>query len=174
MSASSAPPASPSSWLDRLGMGLAALCAVHCLLLPVLLGVVPLLISVHSDFHLWMWWVVLPITALAIGSGFWQHRSLRPAGWAVAGLVCLAIGLGTPSALVGGGAEGAQTGQCCSASSHAAHGAEAPPALREASVVPFWIHHGTLWTTLGGGLLAFSHWRNSRLRNHRCEGTSAH
>ena len=56
-------------WLDRLGMGLALVCAIHCLLTPVLVVCIPLIAtSFWSDesFHLWMLALVLPLTTASM------------------------------------------------------------------------------------------------------------
>jgi len=68
--------------LDRIGISAASLCALHCILLPVLLPALPLLgLSFLADH----WWehVFLMVSAiigsLALFSGFKQyHRRLYP------------------------------------------------------------------------------------------------
>ncbi|GAB4556084.1 MAG: hypothetical protein Tsb0013_18910 [Phycisphaerales bacterium] len=65
------------SLLDALGIGLSALCMVHCLALPALLVALPQLSSVmgldHS-FHVVLA-VVLPLIAgLALVQGYLRHR----------------------------------------------------------------------------------------------------
>jgi len=52
-------------WLDTLAVGMSLLCAVHCLLTPVLLVFLPILggtFWVSNNFHLWMLLLVLPAT----------------------------------------------------------------------------------------------------------------
>jgi len=68
--------------LDRIGISAASLCALHCILLPILLPALPLLgLSILADH----WWehVFLIISAIigsiALFAGFKQyHRRLYP------------------------------------------------------------------------------------------------
>ena len=65
-------------WIDSMAIGLSVLCAVHCLLTPVLLVLFPVIAStfwVERDFQLWMLFCVLPTTCIAIFLGC-QLRSL--------------------------------------------------------------------------------------------------
>jgi hypothetical protein len=42
-------------WLDKLAISMAVLCAIHCLIVPVLIVAVPLISTtffVHENFHL--------------------------------------------------------------------------------------------------------------------------
>ena len=55
--------------LDKLAIGMAGICAVHCLLTPVLVVLLPIVATsffVHKDFHLWMLFGVLPTTLFAV------------------------------------------------------------------------------------------------------------
>lgn len=64
-------------WIDKLAIGLALLCAIHCLILPILLVIVPLIgmtFFVHEDFHLWMLFAVFPTTLLSILIGCKKHK----------------------------------------------------------------------------------------------------
>ena len=68
--------------LDRIGISAASLCALHCILLPVLLPILPLIgLSVLADH----WWehafliVSAIIGSIALFSGFKKyHRRLYP------------------------------------------------------------------------------------------------
>ena len=60
-----------------MAIGLSVLCAVHCLLTPVLLVLFPVIAStfwVERDFHLWMLFFVLPTTCIAVFMGCRKHR----------------------------------------------------------------------------------------------------
>ena len=64
-------------WLDGLAVGMALLCAVHCLLVPVLIVSVPLISTtffVNEDFHLWMLFAVFPTTLASIYLGCRKHK----------------------------------------------------------------------------------------------------
>jgi hypothetical protein len=64
-------------WLDKLAISMAVLCAVHCLIVPVLILAVPLISTtffVHENFHLWMLVAVFPTTLASILLGCKKHR----------------------------------------------------------------------------------------------------
>lgn len=78
--------------LDRAAVFLSGLCLVHCLALPLLLAVFPLLGGVfipHETFHQLILVVVLPTTTLALGSGYRHHRRLGVLALGAAGLAGL-------------------------------------------------------------------------------------
>lgn len=68
--------------LDRLGIALTSLCALHCILLPVLLPVLPLLgVSIFADDSFERAFLIgtLALGAVALFSGFHRyHRKLYP------------------------------------------------------------------------------------------------
>ena len=85
--------------IDKISIGLSALCAVHCLVLPVVAGVLPALTAVtasHSHFHLLMLIVVIPLSGLALGAGWLRHRDRNVLAHGVCGmgLMMLAVTLG--------------------------------------------------------------------------------
>lgn len=86
------------SWLDRVGAVVGTSCAVHCLVLPVLVGVLPLLGGVGLQHP--MIEAMLLITAVGVG-GLAAVSSLlgpRPtgAGWLlVVGVGLLAVRIAT-------------------------------------------------------------------------------
>ncbi|MEC7609725.1 MAG: MerC domain-containing protein [Verrucomicrobiota bacterium] len=64
-------------WLDHLAIGMATVCAIHCLLAPILIMALPIIATtfiVHQDFHRWMIFLVLPTTAVAIFMGCRNHK----------------------------------------------------------------------------------------------------
>ncbi|MEM1158649.1 MAG: MerC domain-containing protein [Verrucomicrobiota bacterium] len=64
-------------WLDSLAIGMSLVCAVHCLITPALLVLMPILATtfwVHQDFHLWMLFLVLPVTGVAFFLGCRKHK----------------------------------------------------------------------------------------------------
>jgi hypothetical protein len=72
--------AEPSPLIARLGAGLSLACAIHCALMPLLVGVLPLLgMSFLAEDHTEEW-MVGAVVILALGSGLWgfrHHRALR-------------------------------------------------------------------------------------------------
>jgi hypothetical protein len=63
--------------IDKISIGLSALCAVHCLVLPVVAGVLPAFAAVaagHAHFHLLMLVLVIPMSGIALGAGWLRHR----------------------------------------------------------------------------------------------------
>lgn len=63
--------------LDRAAVVLSGLCLIHCLALPIVLAIFPMLggfFIPHETFHQLILVVVLPTTALALGTGYRAHR----------------------------------------------------------------------------------------------------
>ena len=78
--------------LDRLAIVAAALCAVHCLLTPLLIVLVPILASTltaDEGFHRLMLLWVLPTSALAWGLGCRRHGNRSVLLLGLAGLAIL-------------------------------------------------------------------------------------
>jgi hypothetical protein len=64
-------------WLDSLAVSMSMICAVHCMVTPVLIGVLPVLATTfwaHQDFHLWMVLLVVPTTTFSLFVGYRKHR----------------------------------------------------------------------------------------------------
>lgn len=76
-------------WLDSLAISMSMICAVHCLLTPVLLSLLPIISTtfwVHENFHLWMVFFVVPTTSLAVFMGCRQHKDKAVAVLSMTGL----------------------------------------------------------------------------------------
>lgn len=75
---------------DRLGIFLSGLCAVHCLLVPVLLMTSPSLAAywVHDEdpFHQLVFVAILSVALVAFVLGYRVHRSLGPVLWMLLGV----------------------------------------------------------------------------------------
>jgi hypothetical protein len=146
-------------WLDKLAISMAAVCAVHCLLTPVIIVLLPIVATsffVHQDFHLWMLFLVIPTTSLAIGMGCRKHKDRWVAAMSAIGLsILLAAVVYERQQYAAAQAEG----NCSTVCAHCtASVSEAP--LQVAS----WIN------VLGGLFLASGHVRNYRLcRKARCQ-----
>ena len=133
-------------WLDRLGIGMALICAVHCLLTPILVVLIPIIASsfwMDKNFHSWMIASVIPLTALSFFVGCKRHNDILLILFALIGicLLCAGVYFGCPES----------------------HGI---PSISDFKYFP----HGfeAVFTTLGGCLLVFAHIRNYRL----CRKTS--
>lgn len=62
---------------DRIGMGLSALCVVHCLVTPFIILSIPILARyylVHPLFHLLLAIAIIPVGLFAFVSGYKHHR----------------------------------------------------------------------------------------------------
>ncbi len=147
----------PWAWMDHLGIGLAVICAVHCLVTPVLVIFLPLLASTFwSDhtFHLWMLALVLPLTGFSVFLGCRKHRDRWVLLFSVSGIALLLVG-------VLFGFNSLPISQVPGHHGHLHH-----------SILPLFVFpHGweSLFTTCGGISLIFSHVRNYRLCRHcRC------
>lgn len=84
----------PSQWLDRLAVGMSTVCALHCLILPLMLVLVPALgASFLGDaaFHRTLLLLVIPSSLLAVTLGCLRHRDARVWLLAVAGLLVMVL-----------------------------------------------------------------------------------
>ena len=82
--------------LDQVAISMAVICAIHCLVTPILLVALPILATtvwVDANFHLWMILLVIPTTTLAVWSGCRRHRDRWVLGLAVVGLSLLLVAL---------------------------------------------------------------------------------
>lgn len=83
--------------LDTLAISTSAICAVHCLCLPLLLGVYPALgasIFGKEAFHVWLLWLVIPFSVISLLFGCRVHRDKWVVGLGLTGLATL-IGTAT-------------------------------------------------------------------------------
>lgn len=80
------------SFTDKMAISLSLLCAVHCLILPVLLALLPSLSALSLDneaFHAWLVVAVLPISAFGLLMGCRQHKRYQLLIFVAIGLTCL-------------------------------------------------------------------------------------
>ena len=64
-------------WLDSLAIGMSMICAVHCLLTPLLIVFLPIVATtvwVHEDFDRWMILLAVPTTSAAVFMGCRKHK----------------------------------------------------------------------------------------------------
>ena len=81
-----------NNWLDKIAIFLSATCAVHCLLTPVLIIALPIVSTTFfakANFHLWMLYLVLPTTGLAIFLGCKKHKDKVVISLSALGLLIL-------------------------------------------------------------------------------------
>ncbi|GHF00678.1 MerC domain-containing protein [Thalassotalea profundi] len=84
---------------DKFSIGLSMLCAIHCMLLPLLLVALPSLGALQLDneaFHIWMLIAVIPTSIYALTLGCKKHKRYRLLIWGITGLtlMILAVTLG--------------------------------------------------------------------------------
>ena len=82
------------AFLDWLAVLISALCALHCLALPVLLLVFPLLIGsvfTDEDFHRLILWVILPTSLIAVAAARYRHPDTRVLLWVGTGMALLLL-----------------------------------------------------------------------------------
>lgn len=80
-----------SSFLDKFAVSTSALCAIHCLFLPVIISVFPAIGSTafgEESFHTWLLICVIPLSLVALTMGCKQHKS-----WLVAILGFIGISI---------------------------------------------------------------------------------
>jgi hypothetical protein len=87
---------------DKLGMFLSTLCAIHCLVTPLLILALPVMGEAFESHwvHLSMAAVILPIGLFAFWSGFRHHRQRRVLAMGVTGLLLVCAGSTLPHEMV--------------------------------------------------------------------------
>jgi len=136
-------------WIDRFAIGMAMLCAVHCLLMPILLIALPIIATgffAHENFHLWMLWLVLPSTCISMYMGCRKHKDRWTLRLGAVGVLIV-----TAVALYEGYTGAAADVHSCSGCVVHDHGAKAGLPMCA------WLN------TLGGLFLVAAHTRNYRL-----------
>jgi len=82
------------SLLDGSAVVISALCAIHCLALPLLLILFPVLgASVLTDesFHALLLWVIMPTSVIAVGLAVPRHKDVWVIGMVGLGLAILVL-----------------------------------------------------------------------------------
>ena len=80
-----------TSVLDKFAISTSTVCAIHCLVLPVMIGVFPALgVTIIGDekFHEILLWAVIPMTIISLSLGCNKHKDVTPA---LTGCVGLAV-----------------------------------------------------------------------------------
>ena len=141
-------------WLDHIAIGMAAVCAMHCLLTPILIMAIPIIATsffVHQDFHLWMIFLVLPTTVFAVFMGCRNHKDRVVLALSAIGLSVLLF------ALIQERVSYASEGDVAVSS------ADCETCARDLSAEPIPLQAGVWLNAIGGVFLASAHIRNFRL-----------
>lgn len=89
---------------DKFAISLSMLCAIHCLILPLLLVLLPSLGSLqlqNEAFHLWMIAAVIPTSIYALTIGCKKHQRYRLLFWGVFGLILMILAVSLGHEIVG-------------------------------------------------------------------------
>ncbi|HLU99845.1 MAG TPA: MerC domain-containing protein [Acidobacteriota bacterium] len=80
--------------LDRLAVSLSVICALHCIVLPFALLLLPLLgstVAVDDGFHRFMLWLILPSSIIAVSLGCRRHKDIWVFFAGLSGLAVLVL-----------------------------------------------------------------------------------
>ena len=83
---------STQAFTDKMAMSLSLLCALHCLVSPLIIVMLPSLAALQFDgeaFHVWMVLAVIPTSVHALTMGCKQHKRYRFLGLGLFGLLFL-------------------------------------------------------------------------------------
>lgn len=83
---------------DKVGLALSSLCAIHCLLAPILVLSVPVLGQAFEQpwIHLLLAVFVVPVGLFAFYTGYGHHHKKGLTSLGVAGLALVCVGLLAP------------------------------------------------------------------------------
>ncbi len=128
----------PKSILDRFGSLVSFVCLIHCIAIPLLLLFLPgyslLLGSWHGNMHLYLFFIILPVSLIAF-----LPRVFRDKQWEFLwGPGCAIILLGLTML------------------------------LHDLQHLPYEKFLEPALTSLASFTLIYFHWRNFKLRNHKC------
>ena len=93
---------------DKMAIGLSVACAIHCLVLPILILMLPSITALKLDneaFHLWMVVAVIPCSIYALFLGCKQHNRRRLVFLTFIGLAMLLLALLLGEERIGGAGE---------------------------------------------------------------------
>ncbi len=83
-----------SRYFDRIAIALSAICIVHCLTVPLVVVVLPVIaisIGGNGHFHELMLWLVIPTSVAGFALGYRVHGDFRIPSFGTAGIVLLAL-----------------------------------------------------------------------------------
>ncbi len=82
------------SWMDKFAVSTSTVCGIHCLSLPLVLGVFPAIGTTllgGEAFHVWLLWAVIPLSLLALSLGCQKHKDMSVLVIGLVGLTFLII-----------------------------------------------------------------------------------
>jgi len=83
------------AWLDKLGVTASVLCLIHCLALPLLIPLVPILgLMGHDEVHTLLLFPIVGLAGFGILPGFLRHRSMTVLLAAIAGVLLCSAAVG--------------------------------------------------------------------------------
>jgi hypothetical protein len=80
--------------LDKLGMALSALCALHCVITPLVILSLPIMgryYIAHPYFHMVLGLMILPVGLFAFVTGFRHHHNLMVLFLGIPGLFVITV-----------------------------------------------------------------------------------
>lgn len=83
-----------SRYFDRIAIALSAICIVHCLAVPLVVVVLPIIaisIGGNGHFHELMLWLVVPTSVAGFVLGYRVHGDFRIPAFGTAGIVLLVL-----------------------------------------------------------------------------------
>ncbi|MCC2977093.1 MerC domain-containing protein [Sphingomonas sp. PL-96] len=86
-------------WLDTAAIAGSVLCAIHCLLLPLVLAATPILsrwLDFGEGFHLGVLLFAVPTSAVALIGGWRRHAAASPLALGTLGLLLMMSALRMP------------------------------------------------------------------------------
>ena len=115
-----------TGFLDGAAIGLSALCAIHCLALPIALTMLPVIATIplgDESFHKALLFLVIPASAIGLTLGCRGHQQWGVMFWGVSGLVVMTFAAMFGHDLLGEALEkvGTLLGACIVAGSHTAN-----------------------------------------------------
>lgn len=80
--------------VDSLAILLSGVCVVHCMALPLLIVLLPVLGNVFCDerFHVGMLCLLLPLASYSLFSGYGKHKKSSPLCLGLPGAALIAVG----------------------------------------------------------------------------------
>lgn len=84
-----------TDWIERTALTASFACLAHCIGLPILFAVLPVLSSalpIPPAFHLWMIALAVPMSSIALLTGRARHHATMPLSVGFFGLALLAMG----------------------------------------------------------------------------------
>jgi MerC mercury resistance protein len=83
--------------VGKVGAGLSVACGIHCMLMPVLIAVLPLMglgFFVHGWFEIGLMVSAIVLTLANLCWGVWQHRNVLPMLTLLSGMMWFYLGIG--------------------------------------------------------------------------------